>query len=110
MFYLLSLHHPVPNGYPQNFMGTADTSRSAVLVWNPPPAEEQNGIIVNYVINVTEADRGVTFQLFSRNTSVSVNSLLPFTSYNFLIAASTSVGVGPFSRLLTLQTPEDGNY
>ena len=110
MFYLLSLHHPVPNGYPQNFMGTADTSRSAVLVWNPPPAEEQNGIIVNYVINVTEADSGVTFQLFSRNTSVSVNSLLPFTSYNFLIAASTSVGVGPFSRLLTLQTPEDGNY
>ena len=89
-------------------MGSADTSRSAVLTWDPPPAEDQNGIIVSYVINVTEADSGVSFQLFSRNTSLSVSSLLPFTSYNFLIAASTSIGVGPFSRLLTLQTPEDG--
>lgn len=91
-------------------MGTATTSRSAVLTWDPPLPGEQNGIIVNYIINVTEADSGVSFQLFSMNTSLSVESLLPFTSYNLLIAASTSVGIGPFSMLLTLQTPEDGTY
>ena len=89
-------------------MGTATTSRSALLTWDPPLPEEQNGIIINYIINVTEADSGVSFQLFSANTSLLVESLLPFTSYNLLIAASTSVGTGPFSRLLTLQTLQDG--
>ena len=98
----------VPNGYPQNFMGTTPTSRTAVLTWDPPPDEEQNGVVINYVINVTEAKSGVNFQLSSTNTSLFVNTLQPFTTYNFLIAAATSVGVGPFSRLFTLQTPEDG--
>ena len=91
-------------------MGTARTSRSAILAWDPPLPEEQNGVIINYVINVTEADSGVSFQLFSTNTTLLVESLFPFTTYNLLIAASTSVGTGPFSMLLTLQTPEDGTY
>jgi len=34
--------------------------------------------------------------------------LIPFTTYSMLIAASTSVGTGPFSPELVLQTPEDG--
>ena len=89
-------------------MGTATTSRSALFTWDPPLPEEQNGDIINYIINLTEADSGASFQLFSTNTSLSVNTLLPFTSYNLLIAASTSVGSGPFSTLLTLQTPQDG--
>lgn len=89
-------------------MVTALSSRSAFLSWEPPPSEEQNGVIINYVINVTEAESGSVFQLFSSNTSLFVSTLQPYTTYNFLIAASTSVGVGPFSRLFTRQTPEDG--
>ena len=91
-------------------MGTATSSRSAVLTWDPPPAEEQNGDIISYVINVTEADSRTAFQLVSTNTSLTVSTLQPFTSYDYLIAASTSVGLGPFSTLFTLQTPEDGRH
>ena len=115
--YTPSIHPPtpslsslsVPNGYPQNFAGATPSSQSVALTWDPPPAAEQNGVIIGYTVNVTEADSGANFQLVvSANTSYVVSSLQPFTSYNFLIAAATSVGVGPFSRLLTIQTPEDG--
>ena len=80
-----------------------------VLSWDPPRPEEQNGVIISYVINVTEAGSGASFQLVaSTNTSRVVSNLQPFTTYDFLIAAATTVGLGPFSRLLTIQTPEDG--
>ena len=37
-----------------------------------------------------------------------VDILQPFTTYYFIIAASTIVGRGPFSTIITLQMPEDG--
>ena len=48
------------------------------------------------------------FQLTSTTTSLTVSTLQPFTTYFCIIAASTSVGMGPFSTVVTLQTPEDG--
>lgn len=98
----------VPSGYPQNFEANATTSRSAVLKWDPPAADEQNGLITEYVLNVTEADSGETFQLFLPTTMLLTDVLQPFTTYYFIIAASTVVGRGPFSTVVTLQMPEDG--
>ena len=69
---------------------------------------QQNGIIILYTINVTVADSGEMFQLTSTTTSLTVSTLQPFTTYFCIIAASTSVGMGPFSTVVTLQTPEDG--
>ena len=69
---------------------------------------QQNGIIILYTINVTVADSGEMFQLTSTTTSLTVSTLQPFTTYFCSIAASTSVGMGPFSTVITLQTPEDG--
>ena len=71
---------------------------------------QQNGIIILYTINVTVADSGEMFQLTSTTTSLTVSTLQPFTTYFCIIAASTSVGMGPFSTVVTLQTPEDGTY
>ena len=34
--------------------------------------------------------------------------LTPFTTYEFTIAASTEVGLGPFSETISILTPEDG--
>ena len=69
---------------------------------------QQNGIIILYTINVTVADSGEMFQLTSTTTSLTVSTLQPFTTYFCIIAASTPVGMGPFSTVVTLQTPEDG--
>ena len=98
----------VPSSYPQNFTAVATSSRSAIVTWDAPPMAQQNGIIILYTINVTVADSGEMFQLTSTTTSLTVSTLQSFTTYFCIIAASTSVGMGPFSTVFTLQTPEDG--
>lgn len=57
---------------------------------------------------MSAVETGEEFQLTSNTTSVNVTTLRPYTTYHCIIAASTSVGIGPFSTLVTLLTPEDG--
>ncbi len=40
----------VPSDPPQNFTAEADSSRSLIVRWEPPPKESQNGIITGYKI------------------------------------------------------------
>ena len=98
----------VPSGYPQKFSASASSTRSANISWNPPQADEQNGIIINYLINVTVVGSGQTFQLSSTTTFLTVSTLLPYRTYLCIIAAVTSVGVGPYSIPFILNTPQDG--
>ena len=104
----LSVSLAVPSGYPQAFMAQSTSSRSAVLTWDPPNAEDQNGVIVEYTINVTAVETGEEFQFTSNTTIFTITTLRPFTTYLCTIAASTSIGLGPFSTVFTLRTPEDG--
>lgn len=66
-------------------------------------------MIVLYTLNVTETGSGVTIQrtVPGSQTTITVSSLLPFTAYFCSIAASSSVGIGPFSTILSVTTPED---
>lgn len=86
------------------------SSRSVSFSWLPLMMEEQNGAIINYSLDIMEIGSGRIIQrtVPSSRTSFTANSLLPFTAYSCSIAASTSVGIGPFSALLTVNTPEDG--
>ena len=99
-----------PGSSPQNFNATETSSDSVSLTWDPPEAEQQNGVITGYVINVTVAMTEETFQLISSGNrlTVTVESLMPFTTYNFVIAAQTSAGIGPFSITISAQTDEAG--
>ena len=42
-------------------------------------------------------------------TNYTVNNVKPFTEYHCMVAAATSVGLGPFSAVLSATTPEDGS-
>ncbi len=84
------------------------TSRSAVLTWDPPPYEDQNGVIISYLISVTVNETGETFVLSTNDTSLSITGLRPYRTYICTIAASTSVGVGPYSTSVIAETLEDG--
>ena len=84
------------------------SSRSALLTWDPPNAADQNGIILEYTVNVSAVETGEEFQLTSTTTSITVTTLRPYTTYLCIIAASTTVGIGPFSTVFTIVTPEDG--
>ena len=110
LIYAFNLFLAAPGAPPTNFIATPSTSRSSIITWDPPPFDEQNGIIIHYIINVTVVGTGQTFQLISNTTILSINTLTPFTSYICIIAAVTSAGIGPFSTQFNLVTPQDGKY
>ncbi len=102
------MHPPAPSAPPENFMGTAGNSTSVTVSWGEPPADEINGVIISYIINVTVVGTGQVFQLTSTTTSLEVTNLSPYTTFVCIIAAVTSAGTGPFNEQLTISTPQDG--
>lgn len=89
--------------------GSSINSETVSLLWDPPPFDRQNGFIRQYLVNVTEIDTGTNYLLTSTSTELTVYSLHPYYFYEFTVAAVT-VGVGPASLPITIQTNEDGEY
>lgn len=83
--------------------------RSISISWEPPPLEDRNGDIIGYSVNVTAIEIGDKFHLSLMGTSLTQSFLRPFTTYEFRLAALTPAGVGPFSSVYRINTPEDGN-
>ena len=79
-----------------------------MLTWDPPLIQNQNGIIRDYIINVTALDTGVISQIITSDLNLTLDMLTPFRTYAFIVAARTSIGAGPFSTDFTVQTLEDG--
>lgn len=97
-----------PSGSPQNLTANNISSRSAILNWNPPLPVHQNGNITAYIINASVVGSGESLQFVSDSTLLELDTLAPYTTYSFVIAASTSVGMGPFSIEVVIETQEEG--
>ena len=106
--FITSLPFIAPTTEPLGVSGSSLTSESISLSWDPPPFGEQNGRIRQYLINVTELDTGASFLQTSSGTEFTVFSLHPNYYYAFTVAAVT-VGAGPPSPPIVVQTNEDGN-
>ena len=106
LVYLLT----VPSGYPRNLTAMAVSSTGISLTWKPLAPEDQNGVITGYVLNVMSLKSKETVEVSVLNSTLqtSVNRLTPYSTYVINIAATTSVGQGPFSPVTTVNTPEDG--
>ena len=108
MFALILLHSVAPSGPPQNIIAQVSSARSVYIAWDPPASEEQNGIVISYIVNITGVETGERLQLISQSQSVNVTGLTPYTTYLCIVAASTAIGPGPFSTQITIRTPEAG--
>ena len=97
----------VPSGAPQNFVVTADGSRSLWLTWEPPSEENRNGPITSYTA-VIISDGGFFMEPTVVNTQLILSDLTPFTTYICSVAANTALGQGPHTMNATVTTPEDG--
>ena len=77
-------------------------------MWIPPAREYQNGIIIRYIINVTVEETGEMYQLYANTTNITA-TLTPFTMYAIVITAENSVGTGPYTEVVSIQSEEAGN-
>ena len=94
---------------PRNLVASTNSSSAVHLTWQPPILEQQNGIIIQYVVNVTPLGTTEQFQLVSASNQLTVHSLHPHWTYIFTVSAETSVGAGPPSLAAMATTLEDGN-
>ena len=98
----------VPSNVPQNVVAVPLNATHAMIVWEPPPPDHQNGLIGLYRIAITVVDTDEQLQDVSAGTTTVLGPLHPFYTYKFSIAAET-VQVGPFTSPITLKMPEAGN-
>ena len=106
MHYFLSV---APSSAPTDFQANVSDHTSVLLSWNPPPPEDQNGIIRHYEVVLFALATGEIHIRSSAAHSVTVSSLQPFTNYSCTVAAET-VATGPYAEEVTIQTLQTGNY
>ena len=98
----------VPSAPPLNVTVVDATSELVTLTWYPPLREHRNGIITGYLINLTAEVAGDTVEFSSNTTNLTVDGLMPYTTYLFIVAAETIAGTGPFSLIVSVRTEETG--
>ena len=100
---------PAPSGSPLNFSTEATTPRTLYFSWEPPLLEQQNGVILGYIVKIVSDYKKMMFQLYSNQheTSLSATIFEPYTMYRCAVAAFTTPGTGPYSDEETVLTPED---
>ncbi len=93
---------------PKNLTVLQINTDSFWINWQPLPQSETNGAIIGYVINITKCSSSSIQQFSTTSTTLLAQNLTAFTTYSCIIAAKTSLGVGPFSEAIPIQTLEDG--
>lgn len=108
---LLNFFNTAPSGPPRNLSATSVNATTLLLKWLPPSQEEQNGIIVEYAITLTElsTNTSVDFVSISNSTETVINDLHPYYRYSVRVAAATILS-GPLGDAVTIQMPESGKH
>ena len=102
----------VPNAPPANVTGNNKTSTTIFVQWNEVPANNQNGIIVNYTVTYTELPNGspTAEVVIAPKRNITLVQLNKFTNYSITVFASTSKGGGSRSDPIFVITDEDSEY
>ena len=106
---MLYTSESVPSGPPESIDTLVLSSTSLLLSWAAPSLDQQNGPIVGYSVRLVRVDNGnTTFFDVTTGTVLQVNSLVPYTTYEWSVAAQTNAGTGLFSSAVFEQTLPDG--
>ena len=105
----------VPGAPPQMVNAYPESSTSLRIVWEPPPENKQNGAIAYYKIFYvpkTRSDSEATvIEIKNANArEFVIDELMKWAGYRVWMLAGTSVGDGPKSAPIEIQTDEDGTY
>ena len=103
----------VPNAPPDNVRGNNETSTSIFVQWDEVPADNQNGIIVNYTVTYTKLPDGSPTDevvVIAPKRNATLTTLEKFTNYSITVFASTTKGGGNRSEPIIVITDEDSEY
>ena len=103
-----------PSLAPVNFVAFYDESRPTTvqLAWRRVPVEGRNGIIIGYLLTVTDEIEGsVSVNVTVTELSYEIRDLMPNAAYNISVAGLTSVGPGPaaYDLVKTIQLGKIAN-
>lgn len=100
-----------PYSPPREVMVLQIGKRSVEVSWIPPLTQDQNGLLTYYEVkflqNQFHSIPNITVE--SSDLSLSYSDLEEHTQYAVVLAAATSIGLGPFSSAIYFITNEDGN-
>ena len=82
--------------------GTGVTNIS--LTWQQPLPGDRNGIILGFVVQLLSVSNRDTRELTTAYTNTTAAPLTPYTLYECVVAAYTSVGTGPSSGIIFART------
>ena len=111
--------HAAPSVPPESVVVREKGEHWAMVGWGIPPEAGRNGIIISYIVQLLDTHGAVVLNetvavqdpAFDSPQSVPHNftSLKPYTKYMWRVAATTTVGAGPFTSVAhftTLQSSE----
>ena len=85
-----------PSAPPQNLAISFNDSKSLLVSWQPPPLQDQNGVIRNYSVSYRIADSSDSPVVMQISTlTVTLVELAIFTEYEVSVRAITIEGQGP---------------
>ena len=74
------------------------------LTWQQPLPGDRNGIILGFVVRLSTVSDRDTRELTTAYTNITVAPLTPYTLYECVVAAYTSIGTGPSSSIIFART------
>ena len=87
------------------------SSTAITVQWETVPCIEQNGDITGYKVRVLESGEMERVEDVGGDvTQVTISDLTPSTTYSIQVAAVNSEGTGPYSDLITINTPDSELY
>ncbi|GAA6066256.1 neogenin 1a isoform X1, partial [Tachysurus ichikawai] len=98
----------VPSAAPQNMTAEVLNSKSIMVRWQPPPADAQNGEIIDYKIRYKKGTRKSEPLEITAGKQLSklVDGLQRGTEYSVRVSAITVNGSGPATDWTTVETFE----
>ena len=99
-----------PSSPPTDFQALATSPVSIQFRWGPPPEDDHNGIINNYILNCqskAETVPAIFPMNYSAVGSYSISGFRPTATYNCSVYAVTAGGSGP-SAIQAVTMPDDG--
>ena len=106
LFYSEPLTHTAPSAAPTNVDVFVINSTALNVQWEAVPCIEQNGDITGYTVCVLVSGEMERVEDAGDVNEVTISDLTPSTTYSIQVAAVNSEGTGPYSDLITIDTPD----